>query len=166
MFVPLKAGEESREQGGRVCSAVMFPPGSILRWQQPVTITGVPLCVWVLLLVSSAVVVFICEPCFFQYPPTPPASWILCSFNLNLTLFSLLMFKAVMIGCDKRDISLHPQKQSDGLSDSCLLPLVMLHSHHVILFLIAFCHVHVLFKQVIYSRAHFLLFSLNPQLSL
>lgn len=35
------------------------------------------------------------------------ASWILCSFSLNLTLFSLLMFQPVMIGCDKRDISLH-----------------------------------------------------------
>lgn len=44
---------------------VMLPPGSIRGWQEPVTITGVPFCIWVLLLVSSAVVVFICEPCFF-----------------------------------------------------------------------------------------------------
>lgn len=87
------------------------------------------------------------------------ASWILCSFNLNLTLFSLLMFKAVMIGCDKRDISLHPQKKSDGLSDSCLLPLVMLHSHHVILFLIAFCYVHDVF-----SSSSFFFFTGNVKL--
>lgn len=46
-------------------SPVMLPPGVILRWQEPVTITGVPLYIWVLLLVSSLVVVFICEPCFF-----------------------------------------------------------------------------------------------------
>lgn len=103
----------------------------------------------VLLLVSSAIVVFICEPCSFQciFFSFFTASWILCSFNLNLTLFSLLMFKAVMIGCDKRDIFLHPQKKkSDVLSDSCHLPLVMLHSHHVILFLIAFCYVHAVFS--------------------
>lgn len=68
------------------------------------------------------------------------ASWILCSFSLNLTLFSLLMFQPVMIGCDKRDISLHLWKKkrvggSDGLSDSCHLPLVTLQPLRVILFL-------------------------------
>lgn len=47
----------SRKQGSWVCT-VLFPPASILPWQQPVTITGVPLCIWVLLLVSSAGVVF------------------------------------------------------------------------------------------------------------
>ena len=60
----VNAGKGSRKQASGVCT-VMFPPGSILRWQEPVTITAFALCIWVLLLVSSAVVVFICEPCFF-----------------------------------------------------------------------------------------------------
>ena len=89
----VNASKESRKQDSGVCS-VMFPPGSILRWQEPVTITGVPLCIWVLLLVSSAVVVFICEPCSF---------W--CNFFCLLdTLFFQpeldIVFPAYVRGCN------------------------------------------------------------------
>ncbi len=71
------------------------------------------------------------------------------------------MFKAVMIGCDKRGISLHPQKKSDGLSDSCHLPLVMPHSPQLIVFLIAFCYVHDVFSSFFTGQVKLILCSLS-----
>lgn len=97
-----------------------------------------PHCIWVLLLVSSAVVVFICEPCFF---------W--CNFFCLLdTLFFQpeldIVFPAYVQGWNDwlwQKGHLPPSSRaSDGLSDSCHLPLVMPHSAQLILFLIAFCH--------------------------
>lgn len=101
----------------------------------------------VLLLVSSAIVVFICEPCCFQ-----------CIFFFFYRLLDTLFFQpeldivlpAYVQGCNdwlwqKGYLPPSSKKKSDVLSDSCHLPLVMLHSHHVILFLIAFCYVHAVF---------------------
>ena len=153
----------------------MFPPGSILRWQQPVTITGVPPCIRVLLHVSSAVVFFHVWAMFLL-------QFLFCLLDTLFLEPELdVVLTAYVQGCNdwlwqKGYLPPSSKKATDGLSDSCHLPLVTLHTHPVILVLTAFCDVRGVFhlprflKNFFYlfyrqCKAHFMFSSINPQMS-